>query len=174
MTTLDEHLFQPETTIFQGVMTIDTFGLFYLLDAFSDAYYKTVLDDKKLLDLEESWVKRLADSLFFKHDGVLSKFEIGENTKEGVFVYYDEELKLTLPLSNWFISTHGEDAALTPKPFSIALILQFLMAFDFEKLDRDSSVKNIDFKKVKEFEIRDYQNEKVIKIPMSDFVEITK
>ena len=163
MKKLQSILFQPETNIFQGVMTIDTFGLAQLSAIFSQAYIKTVKQEAELVDLEEAWVQELAAATTFEYCG-LSFYNLGENTVKMQFEHEGHVLEVEDEVPEHMIEDFGIIAKQQPEAFPLKHLIRFLTGFNFNHFINQEPDFEIDFDTITEFHIRDYVKQEEVVI----------
>lgn len=171
MQKLTEFLFSPVSPIFKGTMTIDTDGLAFLIDIFSDAYQRAKLVNPKILDLNADWVKELEKFVFFVEEESKERvwYQIGYNTEQLHFKHHTEVLSSTkTEASDLFIHDFGKEAVFKPQTFPITLVLKFLLNYDFKNHFDDEDEYKLDVEKIKMFNIRDYNTEKDINISITE------
>lgn len=169
MKKLSEFLFDPEQNVFKGVMSIDTYGLAFLIETFSSAYNKSVNEEEDLVGLDETWVQDLSKKISFSVKDKTGFYQLSMNTKKISFVHGDNQpLIATSSVPDWFIAEHGEENVQVAENIPIASLLRFLINYNFYRFfDREE----IEFDEIHSFCIRDYENQEEIIIPMSDIIE---
>lgn len=173
MIKLSEHLFNPNQNIFKGVMTIDSYGLYFLMNVFIDAHKRTTLRNEELVDLEADWVKRLIQQTRFSIGDQTGHYELDTNTHQIIFHYRNSEelIAESEQIPEWFIETFGKENIQDAAHISIELLIKFLMNYNFNEYFKDECDFDTNIDKVTSFCIRDYCYEKEIIIPLSDFIE---
>tara|TARA_Y100001960_G_scaffold22810_1_gene20081 strand:- start:69031 stop:69543 length:513 start_codon:yes stop_codon:yes gene_type:complete len=169
MKKLQSILFQPDTNIFQGVMTIDTFGLAQLASIFARAYIETVEEEAELVDLEESWVQELAAATTFEYRDLINFYNLGENTVKMQFEHEGHVLEVEEDVPEHMIEEFGKIAQQRPEAFPLKHLIRFLTVFNFTHfIDQKSDDVEIDFDTITEFHIRDYVKQEEIVIATAE------
>lgn len=158
--------------VFKGTLAITTEGLASILNIISLEFFqsenniKSTKPFKKLKKDHPNIYSELNNLLFFKiYNNKKTYHEYGYNTEQYKFIFKEEDIAVNdndIDYS-YFINDFGTENLCASKDIYLQSIFKFIMVFDFSEL-----YENVNFTKVKNISLRDYDNDRDITVSMED------